>query len=106
MAPHATRAPAATPLAAGAPRQTAHLPPLQASIPKQYLELQGQPIATYSLRTFAAMPAIREVVVVCEPEWRCACSADQPVHLPPPLPPLLSLPSRFIKLACSSAADL
>lgn len=41
-----------------------------ASIPKQYLELQGQPIATYSLRIFAAMPAIREVVVVCEPEWR------------------------------------
>lgn len=41
-----------------------------ASIPKQYLELLGQPIATYSMRTFAAMPAIGELIVVCEPEWR------------------------------------
>ncbi len=43
---------------------------VQAAIPKQYLELKGQPIATYSMRTFAAMPEIGEVVVVCEPEWR------------------------------------
>lgn len=43
---------------------------VQAAIPKQYLELNGQPIATYSLRTFAAMPQVREVVVVCEPDWR------------------------------------
>lgn len=41
-----------------------------AAIPKQYLELAGRPIATYSLATFAAMPAVGEIVVVCEPEWR------------------------------------
>jgi 2-C-methyl-D-erythritol 4-phosphate cytidylyltransferase len=31
---------------------------LQASIPKQYLELKGQPIATYSMQMFAAMPQV------------------------------------------------
>ncbi|PRW56614.1 2-C-methyl-D-erythritol 4-phosphate chloroplastic [Chlorella sorokiniana] len=41
-----------------------------APIPKQYLELRGQPIATYSMQTFAAMPQVKEIVVVCEPEWR------------------------------------
>ena len=30
----------------------------QAAIPKQYLELKGQPIATYSMQTFAAMPQV------------------------------------------------
>lgn len=54
--------------------------PAQASIPKQYLELQGQPIATYSLRTFVAMPTIREVVVVCEPEWRCVSECGSVGH--------------------------
>lgn len=41
-----------------------------APIPKQYLELRGKPIATYSLETFSKMPCIGEVVVVCEAEWR------------------------------------
>lgn len=41
-----------------------------ASIPKQYLELRGKPIATYSLETFCSMPCIGEIVVVCEPDWR------------------------------------
>lgn len=41
-----------------------------ASIPKQYLELRGQAIATYSLVTFAKMPAVGEIVVVCDPSWR------------------------------------
>lgn len=41
-----------------------------AAIPKQYLELLGQPIATYSLVTFATMPQIGEVIVVCEPSYR------------------------------------
>lgn len=41
-----------------------------APIPKQYLELFGQPIATYSLQTFASMPEVGEVVVVCEDEYR------------------------------------
>jgi 2-C-methyl-D-erythritol 4-phosphate cytidylyltransferase len=41
-----------------------------ASIPKQYLQLLGHPIATYSLRTFAAMPEVGELIVVCAPQWR------------------------------------
>ncbi len=41
-----------------------------ASIPKQYVELLGRPIATYSMETFSKMPAVSEIVVVCEEEWR------------------------------------
>uniref|UniRef100_A0A7S0R766 2-C-methyl-D-erythritol 4-phosphate cytidylyltransferase, chloroplastic n=1 Tax=Chlamydomonas leiostraca TaxID=1034604 RepID=A0A7S0R766_9CHLO len=41
-----------------------------ASIPKQYLDLKGQPIATYSLQTFAHMKEVCEVVIVCDPSWR------------------------------------
>ena len=41
-----------------------------ASIPKQYVELMGKPIATYSMETFSRMPAVSEIVIVCEPEWR------------------------------------
>ncbi|KAK9908971.1 hypothetical protein WJX75_005450 [Coccomyxa subellipsoidea] len=41
-----------------------------ASIPKQYLELLGQPIAMYSLETVASMPEIGEVVIVCDPSYR------------------------------------
>jgi len=41
-----------------------------ASIPKQYLELKGQAIATYSLVTFANMLEVSEIVIVCDPSWR------------------------------------
>lgn len=41
-----------------------------ASIPKQYLDLKGQPIATYSLKTFANMNEVGEIVIVCDPSWR------------------------------------
>ncbi|BDA41408.1 2-C-methyl-D-erythritol 4-phosphate cytidylyltransferase [Coccomyxa sp. Obi] len=41
-----------------------------ASIPKQYLELLGQPIAMYSLQTMASMPEIGEIVIVCDPSYR------------------------------------
>lgn len=41
-----------------------------ASIPKQYLELRGRPIATYSLSMFANMPEVGEIVIVCDPSWR------------------------------------
>lgn len=43
---------------------------MQAPIPKQYLEILGQPIATYSLQTFASMREIGEIVVVCEEDYR------------------------------------
>ncbi|GMH41058.1 hypothetical protein BSKO_08968 [Bryopsis sp. KO-2023] len=41
-----------------------------AKIPKQYLELNGRPIATYSLETFAKMREVGEIVIVCEESWR------------------------------------
>ena len=41
-----------------------------ASIPKQYLKLKGQEIATYSMETFARMKEVAEIVIVCDPSWR------------------------------------
>lgn len=41
-----------------------------ASIPKQYLDLKGQPIATYSLQMFAKMREVCEIIIVCDPSWR------------------------------------
>lgn len=41
-----------------------------APIPKQYLEILGQPIATYSLQTFSSMREVGEIVVVCEDEHK------------------------------------
>lgn len=41
-----------------------------AAIPKQYLDLCGKPIATYSLAMFANMPLVGEIVIVCDPSWR------------------------------------
>ena len=42
----------------------------QALIPKQYLEMLGQPIAMYSLQTLAAMREFGEVIIVCEPSYQ------------------------------------
>ncbi|KAJ8433174.1 hypothetical protein Cgig2_023818 [Carnegiea gigantea] len=42
----------------------------QASMPKQYLPLLGQPIALYSLYTFSQMIEVKEIVVVCDPSYR------------------------------------
>ena len=41
-----------------------------ASIPKQYLPLHGRALATYSLQTFANMPQVGEVIIVCDPSWK------------------------------------
>ncbi|HTX59061.1 MAG TPA: 2-C-methyl-D-erythritol 4-phosphate cytidylyltransferase [Verrucomicrobiae bacterium] len=37
--------------------------------PKQLLPLAGLPLAAWSIRTFAQMPEIAELIVVTEPEW-------------------------------------
>ncbi len=39
------------------------------STPKQYLPLDGKPIARHSFELFLTLPAIQEVVVVCEEEY-------------------------------------
>lgn len=41
-----------------------------ASMPKQYLPLEGRPIALYSLLTFAGLDEVGEVVIVCDASWR------------------------------------
>ncbi|DBB14010.1 TPA: hypothetical protein ACH3X3_000977 [Trebouxia sp. C0006] len=43
---------------------------MKASMPKQYLNLVGQPIAMHSLRTFGSMPEVGQIVVVCDPSYR------------------------------------
>lgn len=52
--------------------QAAFCASMQADVPKQYLKLRGMPVACHSLVTFAQMPEVKEIVVVCENEWRCA----------------------------------
>eukprot|EP00468_Gymnochlora_sp_CCMP2014_P007266 CAMPEP_0167754744 /NCGR_PEP_ID=MMETSP0110_2-20121227/8443_1 /TAXON_ID=629695 /ORGANISM="Gymnochlora sp., Strain CCMP2014" /LENGTH=267 /DNA_ID=CAMNT_0007640663 /DNA_START=209 /DNA_END=1012 /DNA_ORIENTATION=+ len=41
-----------------------------APIPKQYIKVEGKPIASYSLEMFAKMPEVGELVVVCLEEWQ------------------------------------
>lgn len=53
-----------------------------ANMPKQYLPLLGTPIALYSLKKFAEMEEIGEIVVVCDPSYRDVfedCKVDKPV---------------------------
>ena len=47
----------------------------QARMPKQYMLLRGQPIATHSMDVFAHMSEVGEVVVVCEPCYRSELAA-------------------------------
>jgi 2-C-methyl-D-erythritol 4-phosphate cytidylyltransferase len=37
--------------------------------PKQFVELAGVPMVGWSMRTFASVPDVAELVVVTEPEW-------------------------------------
>lgn len=41
-----------------------------AKIPKQFIELNGRAIATYSLETFAKMHQTLEIVIVVDPSWK------------------------------------
>ena len=43
---------------------------MKADMPKQYLPLLGTPIALYSLKKFAEMEEVGEIVVVCDPSYR------------------------------------
>jgi len=43
---------------------------MKATMPKQYLPLRGQPIALWSMQTFARMREVGEIVVVCDPSYR------------------------------------
>lgn len=53
-----------------------------ANMPKQYLPLLGTPIALYSLKKFAEMEEVGEIVVVCDPSYRDVfeeCAVSKPV---------------------------
>jgi len=40
------------------------------AVPKQYLPLQGKPLAMHSFEIFLTMPEVTEIVVVCEPNYQ------------------------------------
>ncbi len=42
---------------------------MKSTLPKQYHELNGKPIAHYSLDTFLSMDDVHEVIVVCDPTY-------------------------------------
>lgn len=44
-------------------------------IPKQFLPLNGKPIALYSLEVFAQLEEIEEIIVVCPPTYNALFSA-------------------------------
>ena len=50
----------------------------QAAMPKQYMSLRGQPIATHSLDVFARMPEVGQIVVVCEAAYRSVLLPNEP----------------------------
>jgi 2-C-methyl-D-erythritol 4-phosphate cytidylyltransferase len=43
---------------------------MQSAIPKQFLPLNGKLIIHYSLELFLSIPEIKDIVVVCEPQYR------------------------------------
>lgn len=43
---------------------------MKATTPKQFLLLKTKPIALYSFETLGACPRIREIIVVCDPQYR------------------------------------
>ena len=55
---------------------------MKADMPKQYLPLLGTPIALHSLKKFAEMEEVGEIVVVCDPSYRDifeGCPVSKPV---------------------------
>lgn len=49
---------------------------MQSKIPKQYIRVKGKMIITYSLETLVNSPAIDEVHIVAEDEWKKIIIAD------------------------------
>lgn len=43
---------------------------MKSEIPKQFLALNGKPLALYSFEVLACHPAIHEIVVVCDPKYQ------------------------------------
>ena len=62
----------------------------QASMPKQYLQLLGQPIAMHSLNTFGSMREVGEIIVVCDPSYRSAVCRNAGSHVKSVNPSMLT----------------
>ena len=45
-------------------------------IPKQYLEIDGKPILSYSIDTFLSLPFVGEIIVVLAREWMEFCESN------------------------------
>jgi 2-C-methyl-D-erythritol 4-phosphate cytidylyltransferase len=60
---------------------------MQASIPKQYMLLNGKPLARYSFDLFLTMHEIDEIIVVCSSEYQHLFdkeSSDKPIRFAAP----------------------
>lgn len=54
---------------------------MHSGIPKQYLPLQGKPIARHSFDLFASLPEVGEIVVVCAPEYQAIFGLESPTNI-------------------------
>lgn len=43
---------------------------MQSAIPKQFLSLQGKPVALYPFELFSSCPHVAEIIIVCEPQYQ------------------------------------
>ncbi len=43
---------------------------MQAALPKQFMPLEGKPIALYSFDVFVSLPEVAEIIVVCDPSYQ------------------------------------
>ena len=39
-------------------------------IPKQFIQIDGREILSFSIQTFITHPQIHEVIIVCHPDWK------------------------------------
>ena len=44
--------------------------------PKQYIEVDGKPILSYTMRAFEKHPLVTDIYVVCSPEWNTYVEAQ------------------------------
>lgn len=48
--------------------------------PKQYIEVDGKPVLTYTMQAFQRHPLVSDVYVVCSPEWNTYVEAQVARH--------------------------
>ena len=48
--------------------------------PKQYIEVDGKPVLTYTMQAFERHPQVSDIYVVCSPEWNAYVQAQAESH--------------------------